>query len=358
MNRRLISVLAIASLAPMLSMSALAQMRSPDYRLNAAETALYEDVKLQCKSVLDPIIAQARAEGESQANIDNGLGQFIAPTIQGEMSSESNLRAILAQDEMKKNSVEARMVQCIVNARLTQIRNGNRPVSTAAASPSAPAAPARASAAAEACEDLGKQLQIDSRSWPETGNARALKLGMRQKALFTGECAGVPNAAAWVAGAERMIAGAGGSAGATAGAGSTAVLDHNGNVVRSSGGRSSGGASGGRAMSGASAGAPVPDANGCIDIVENTRGQNCGKPDSMAVRIKNHCTYKVHMQACIYDTSQSRWECGSGSGLQGGDVLTYRCQARGDFLYAGCSEASWRAASGGSCGGDPNKQGY
>ena len=62
------------------------------------------------------------------------------------------------------------------------------------------------------------------------------------------------------------------------------------------------------------------------------------------------------MQLCNFDSERSRWDCGSGSGDLGADVLNTTCRARGDFIYAGCSDANWRQAGFGNCGGDPNKQ--
>lgn len=65
-----------------------------------------------------------------------------------------------------------------------------------------------------ACSAEIKRVQVESQSWSGGVAAVSLRLGRIQKGLFTGACAGHPEARAYLAGAERMIAD---GSGATAG---------------------------------------------------------------------------------------------------------------------------------------------
>jgi len=56
------------------------------------------------------------------------------------------------------------------------------------------------------CINEIKQLQVSSQSWPGPVQEISFKLGTEQKAMFEGKCAGHPEAAAYIAGAENMIA--------------------------------------------------------------------------------------------------------------------------------------------------------
>lgn len=377
--RRLIAVLAAVAAVPLLTLSASAQ--------SSGSSALVADLRAKCSSEISAGVAYSVQKGESRADAERELAEVLNEMVGPEGDEKTMQYVVDHASEIGENVPAANnFFRCIGGARLAQLRNGNRPVGQAvAAAPPRSTAPAtsgplvtRTSAASEICDEKGKDLQVQSRSWPETGNARALKLGRMQKALFQGDCAGVPAAAAWIAGADRMIAGAGGTTGAapggatSSGGGYTAVYDNKGNLVSSTGspsGRStvvaSSGGSGtgsagsrGQSMGPSSGKDPSPDANRCIQIVEDNRENVCGTQDGHSVRIANKCTEKVFMQLCIYNPAESKWRCGSGSGTKAADVLSRACRSDGRYLYAGCSESAWRNSNGGNCGGDPNKQGY
>lgn len=56
-----------------------------------------------------------------------------------------------------------------------------------------------------ACSDEIKRTQVESQRWPGDVNDNAVRLGRFQKELFEGRCAGHPEAAAYIAGANRML---------------------------------------------------------------------------------------------------------------------------------------------------------
>lgn len=61
----------------------------------------------------------------------------------------------------------------------------------------------------QACEDDVRALQEDSRNWRGSIDETAVKLGMMQRTIYAGRCAGHPLALNLIASAERMIADAG-----------------------------------------------------------------------------------------------------------------------------------------------------
>jgi hypothetical protein len=290
--RRLIAVLAAVAAVPLLTLTAAAQS-------GGSKAALVADIRAQCPKEIERVIAADHAKlGKSiaalEAQATETLGMFV-----GQQVTEPALREMLRDPDIANEPIGGPFLGCVINARLAQLRNGDRPVGR----------PATASVPA-----------------PPDGT----------------------------------------------GGGSTAVYDHNGNLVRSTGGSGSAAAGSrgrisprGMAMKGASGGSPVPDRNSCVQFIEQGPHGVCSKDDpSLGLRAVNSCPEVVQMQVCIYSTASRRWQCGSGTygeydpGKKNDTVLRGECQTDGRYLYAGCSVASRRNSSGGNCGGDPNAQGY
>jgi hypothetical protein len=55
------------------------------------------------------------------------------------------------------------------------------------------------------CDQQAQAMQVDSQSWGGTVQDISSQLGQMQRQLFEGPCAGHPNAAAYIAGADRML---------------------------------------------------------------------------------------------------------------------------------------------------------
>ena len=73
--------------------------------------------------------------------------------------------------------------------------------------PDAPMGPLKALTATQvqACEDDVRALQEDAKAWQGTADEAAMKLGMMQRTIYAGRCAGHPTAQDLIASAERMI---------------------------------------------------------------------------------------------------------------------------------------------------------
>ncbi len=185
--------------------------------------------------------------------------------------------------------------------------------------------------------------QRESQRWAGNVNDVANRLGRYQKDLFEGRCAGHPDAPAYIRGANKMLGYR--NVGSTPMSGSTRQSTNSGN---SSGSTSS-----------EVRDFPQPDRNRCLQVVENTRGQQCGSRSSALVRVKNVCPESIKMLLCVRDTKRNRWSCGSSTGRAGekylDSVLQYTCESDGRYIYAGCSEqASKGRFRNGNCGGNPN----
>ncbi len=185
--------------------------------------------------------------------------------------------------------------------------------------------------------------QRESQRWGGNANDVANRLGRYQKELFEGRCAGHPQAAAYIRGANKMLGYR--NEGSTPMSGSTRQSTNSG---ISSGSTSS-----------EVRDFPQPDRNRCLQVVENTRGQQCGSRSSALVRVKNVCPESIKMLLCVRDTKRNSWSCGSSTGRAGekylDSVLQYTCESDGRYIYAGCSEQARKGRfRNGNCGGNPN----
>ncbi|WP_284359966.1 hypothetical protein [Candidatus Phycosocius spiralis] len=211
-----------------------------------------------------------------------------------------------------------------------------------------------------ACTKEATQLQLSSQKWSGNVNDISARLGLMQRDLFQGRCAGHPEAAAYIAGANKMI-GYGGNPSAVSGAppmgsasGSSPTLTTAGHDTSASSTSSS--------TDSSVQDFPIPDRNDCLRVIEQTRGQECGRPNSLLVKIKNICPQTLRMHLCVFNSKDKSWECGSSTGRAGerdmDDVLQYACDSDGRFIYAACSEEAIKGKyRNDNCGGNPNKAG-
>ena len=150
-------------------------------------------------------------------------------------------------------------------------------------------AEAQGSSSTAACTNDIMSLQVASQQWTGSAHDVAARLGRLQKEMFQGRCARHPEAAAYIAGADRMI-GYGGNANAVSGAPS------------SSGGGSSSSASSSKRSN-------VPEAN----------ATNCLAPQKEGGVI-NSCAFAVEYSYCVVKPIPGSWsasfDCNQGkSGL-------------------------------------------
>jgi hypothetical protein len=165
-----------------------------------------------------------------------------------------------------------------------------------------------------ACSEEIRRTQLASQGWSGDVNQVAARLGRFQKDMFEGRCAGHPEAAAYIAGAEKMLSYTQGPSGVGTG-GSPA-----GTVVTSLDGLSGGSSSGGSARP-----APPPTAGGdskqhnpgnnamnCIAIYHESEMKARGYKTIMSSIMVNNCPYPVSVQWCVEAGHGHRGDCKPG----------------------------------------------
>jgi hypothetical protein len=132
----------------------------------------------------------------------------------------------------------------------------------------------------DACSSDIKAMQVQSQSWPGDVNENAARLGLYQKDMFEGRCAGHPEAQAYINSANRMM-------GYSAGSGS--------------GGSSSNGSS----ASKNSKRSNVPEANASHCLAPQKEGG-----------VINNCPYAVEYSYCVVQPKPGSWsasfDCNQG----------------------------------------------
>jgi hypothetical protein len=137
-------------------------------------------------------------------------------------------------------------------------KGGNAPTSQPDESASIPTSSASSTAGGmspQECDEKIKNLQMESQNWPGNVTEQGAKLGNIQKRMFEGECAGHPQAAAYVASADQMIAQ------------KQSLYVHN----------------------------PANDATKCVEV----RPGIVGKLSNSNLKIVNKCGYNVDVKWCV-----------------------------------------------------------
>ncbi|MEZ5842565.1 MAG: hypothetical protein R3D27_02375 [Hyphomicrobiaceae bacterium] len=221
----------------------------------------------------------------------------------------------------------------------------------------------------ERCTEDANALQINSQRWQGSVQEISLKLGRQQKAMFEGRCAGHPQAARYIAGAERMIvqgnpAGSSPSPAATVAPTSTIGPQIRPVATQSAAGRDGTGIYGIPAGKTPQRGTtdeevratrfPIPDRANCLYQKWYTRGRQCGNARSAEVIFINQCTETVAAHVCLFNTKNNKWSCGADSNLAPGKRFhQWTCESNGQIAYATCSLPTMKAKSGNCGGGNP-----
>ncbi|KFN43698.1 hypothetical protein N789_10500 [Arenimonas oryziterrae DSM 21050 = YC6267] len=193
-------------------------------------------------------------------------------------------------------------------------------------SPVAPVSPSRPTEEsgqtnAAACSEEIQKVQISSQQWSGSSDDVAAKLGQFQKALFEGRCAGHPEAAAYIASANRMIGYGGNPDGA---GGGVLPLASSGNATAS---RDS---SRTRKVHN-----PAADAKSCTVITGN--GQMAAISTRGGWQLANHCGVPIEAFWCVVSPdgqckNGGTWTIGAGNSWsiqEGGQDLRWgACKGR------------------------------
>ena len=75
----------------------------------------------------------------------------------------------------------------------------------------------------------------------------------------------------------------------------------------------------------------------CISL-EKVRGNSCGSPKSMDVRVTNKCPHPVYVKMCIQRTNGT-WDCKSDSHLDARKTNTgfFTCHSTGKYEWSSCT---------------------
>lgn len=249
----------------------------------------YDDYKKACAadfaSIADAQAMTAELAAMSDADFNKLLTQQNGQTL---IDLSENDPRLASRHGLK-------LKRCLIKTRATAAKGKT---STAIASPAVIAKPApvavtpttavattTAAAAASPtaftaaqvaeCDTMIRTLQGSASSWPGTSAEISGALGRQQKEMFTGKCAGHPQAAAFIQGAERMIAS--GSATKMTAAATTRV--HN----------------------------PANAANTCVKLVQTNTKVEWGTEGRM--KFVNQCAFRAAIGWCL-----TNGECQRGSG--------------------------------------------
>jgi hypothetical protein len=165
-----------------------------------------------------------------------------------------------------------------------------------------------------ACSEEIRRTQLASQGWSGDVNQVAARLGRFQKDMFEGRCAGHPEAAAYIAGAEKMLSYTQGPSGVGTG-GSPA-----GTVVTSLDGLSGGSSSWGSARPAPSPTTgsdskqhnPANDALKCIAIYNENELKARGYKTIKSSMMVNTCPFSVSVQWCVEAGNGHRGDCKPG----------------------------------------------
>ena len=144
-----------------------------------------------------------------------------------------------------------------------------------------------------ACSEEIKRTQIESQSWTGDVNDVAARLGRFQKDLFEGRCAGHPEAQAYIAGANKMLA-------------------YGGNAAGSGGGSQGGDLAPLRRDTKSTEHNPMHNATTCIQIHNETEMKARGLKSTMRSMMVNACSYPVSVVWCVVGDKRGPGDCNPG----------------------------------------------
>jgi hypothetical protein len=209
--------------------------------------------------------------------------------------------------------------------------------------------PKLSSAQIAACSEEIRRTQLASEGWSGDVNQVAARLGQFQKGLFEGRCAGHPEAQAYLAGANKMLAYGGNPSGSGGGAQGGAHQAGAGSTPAPSGDSGSSlpplASSGNTSASGSSdlgrttkVHNPAADARSCVQLIQDSQRQGAGTSGNW--RFVNNCDSAVELFWCfVQDNSSCR---------EGG---TWTVSAGKGWPTFGNKPIKWGACRGGNGGG-------
>jgi hypothetical protein len=238
-----------------------------------------------------------------------------APTGGGTYKRISQTQWSLLRDEDKEKYGEFALSLQVDESRAAppskSAKSGNSPpaaaptvVAPAATRADLPSAAANLSQQQiAACSEEIKRTQVDSQSWTGDVNDVAARLGRFQKDLFEGRCAGHPEAQAYIAGADKMLAYGGAPGGAPK--------------------QKPGGADSKKGSASADLAPIKPDtkstehnpahnATNCIQIFHEAEMKARGLKTIMRSMMVNNCPYPISVLWCVVGDQRRAGDCNPG----------------------------------------------